>query len=85
MLKLIIVSIILLGTAFLAIGFNIFFRKGKKFPETEVGRNKNIRELDIHCPKCDEIKRFREMRKKKINPKKLKLLPDDSSAINSKN
>jgi len=58
------------------IGVNILFRKDGKFPETEVGRNKKMKDLGITCPKCDEMYAWREMnkrRRKQINPSELKL------------
>ena len=64
----------MVGIAFLALGFNIFFRKGKDFPETEVGKNKNMRDLGISCVKCEEIKRYKKTRKLKINPKELTII-----------
>ena len=46
--------------SFLAIGFNIFFRK-KKFPVTSVGGNKEMRKLGLSCAKHEELKCRREI------------------------
>lgn len=69
-----LITIILVAFAFVALGVGIFFRKEGKFPETEVGHNKHMRELGIYCAKCEERRNWREFKKKqqpKINPKKL--------------
>lgn len=62
MLQVLLISIVLVGIAFLALGLNIFFTK-RSFPETEVGHNKKMKELGISCAKCDEWKSFRKKRK----------------------
>ncbi|HRW63870.1 MAG TPA: hypothetical protein P5132_10290 [Bacteroidales bacterium] len=54
----------LLTIAFLGMGFNIFFRKNKKFPQTSVGKNKDMRKLGLSCAKHEEIRCRREMDKK---------------------
>jgi hypothetical protein len=75
-MELFFVAIILVGIAFAAIGINIFFRKEGKFPETEVGRNSNMKRLGITCPKCDEMLAWREINRRKrtkIKPSELKL------------
>lgn len=61
-LKLILLVVGILGLAFLAMGFNIFFRK-KKFPEFEVGHNKDMRKLGIHCAKYEELKCHKKLKK----------------------
>jgi hypothetical protein len=56
MLKVLIISFILLGVAFLALAFRaLFFREGR-FPQTSIGKNKQMRELGITCVKHDELK-----------------------------
>jgi hypothetical protein len=45
-----ILTIILLGIVVLIMGVNIFFRK-KKFPETHVGHNKDMRRIGVVCAK----------------------------------
>jgi hypothetical protein len=53
----------LMGIAFIAMGFNVFFRKNKKFPETAIGKNKNMRKLGVSCARTEEIKCRREVSK----------------------
>jgi hypothetical protein len=75
-MKTILAAIILISLSFLALGIRIFFRRNGKFPETEIGRNKKMRELNITCIKCDELRQWNEAknkRKVKINPSKLKI------------
>jgi hypothetical protein len=71
-----LLSIGLIGFAFLALGVGVFFLPKRKFPETEVGHNKHMRELQITCAKCDEKRKWKEMKKKKasaIKPMELKI------------
>jgi hypothetical protein len=51
-----LLTIALVGLAFAGLGINILFRKNGKFPETEVGSNKNMKNLGITCTKQDEMK-----------------------------
>ncbi len=55
-----ILTIVLVAGAFAGLGLNILFRKNGKFPQTEVGSNKNMRNLGISCTKQDEMKVFRQ-------------------------
>ncbi len=69
-------SVIVVMVSFLLIGFNIIFLK-RKFPETSVGHNKNMRKLGITCVKCEELARIKTQKNKlKINPKELKIAFD---------
>ncbi|MCX6223235.1 MAG: hypothetical protein NTV01_00525 [Bacteroidia bacterium] len=60
LLTLFLITIVLVALAFAGLGFSIFFRKNGKFPQTEVGNNKNMKNLGITCTKQDEMKIFRE-------------------------
>lgn len=53
-LKLIGIAIVLIALVFIGLGFNIFFLK-KKFPETEVGHNKEMRKRGIKCTRTEEL------------------------------
>ncbi|HKL08972.1 MAG TPA: hypothetical protein VJ896_09365 [Bacteroidales bacterium] len=55
----------LMVIAIIAMGFNVFFRKNKKFPETSVGKNKDMRKLGLSCAKHEEIRCRREIDKLK--------------------
>ncbi len=82
-MEVVLLAIGIVAVSFVALGFNIFFVKGKTFPETEVGKNKDMRRMGIYCVKCEENRKFREAKKKlaakNINPQNLKI---DLSAIN---
>lgn len=54
----------ILSIALLAMGFNVFFRKNKKFPQSSIGHNKEMRKLGITCARSSEIKCRREVDKK---------------------
>lgn len=45
------VAAVVLGLCFLGLGFNIFFRKNGKFPETEIGQNREMKKRGIRCAK----------------------------------
>jgi len=75
-MKIFILAAILVTLAFIALGIRIFFQRAGKFPETEVGHNRAIRDLGITCAKCDERQRWKRMqrnRKPKIHPSELKI------------
>lgn len=84
-MEIVLLSVGLVGIAFLALGVNVFFRKDGQFPETEVGKNKHMRELGIFCTKCEEGKSYRKMKRKlaakNINP--LNLTMDVSGQKNA--
>jgi hypothetical protein len=53
-IKVIFLVIVILSIAFIALGFNIFFRN-KKFPQTSVGKNKDMAKLGLSCAKHEEV------------------------------
>ncbi len=69
-LKLISLSIILLGIAFIGFATQILFKnlilnKKGKFPQISIGKNKNMRKLGLRCAKCEEIKSCKTKKLKK--------------------
>jgi len=56
-------SIILVTLAVMGLGLNELFSKTRKFPETSVGHNLEMRKRGITCAKQDEIKQFNLTRK----------------------
>lgn len=58
MIKLFLVAAVLMMIALLALGFRLFFIKNGKFPETEIGHNREMRKRGIYCPRTmDKIER----------------------------
>lgn len=51
MIKTLILTLIIVGIAFLGLCFNLVFRK-KPFPETHVGHNKEMKKRGIMCVKA---------------------------------
>jgi len=49
-LKLILITIFLIGIAFVGFGVQVFFSKKKKFPDTKIGHNKEMKDRQIYCP-----------------------------------
>lgn len=48
-IKLLVISILFLGLALLGMSLGILLKPGGRFPETHVGRNKEMRKLGIKC------------------------------------
>lgn len=71
MLQLIIIASVIVAIALVLLGINIYVF-GKKFPETEVGKNKNMMKLGLSCPSCEERARFKKLRPVKLDVVSLK-------------
>ena len=72
MLKLLVIVVLVVALAFVLLGINIFLFR-RKFPETEVGRNRDMKKLGLACPHCEERKRIRKILKPAgIRPENLK-------------
>lgn len=54
--RIFVAAIILVGFCVVGLGFNIFFRKNGKFPETEISSNKEMKKRGIRCVKEEEMK-----------------------------
>ena len=55
-MEILIAAILLVGLCVVGLGVNIFFRKGGKFPETEISSNKEMKKLGIRCAKEEEMR-----------------------------
>jgi len=53
-LKVLLLSIILLAISMVFLATQMILKKGGRFPNTSIGKNKHMRELGITCPKCEE-------------------------------
>ncbi len=60
----IIVFAIVLALCMAGLGISMLLRKNGKFPETEVGSNKNMRKLGITCAKQDEMRKWKKAKRK---------------------
>jgi hypothetical protein len=54
-IKLLIISVLFLGFAVAGLGIRILLKPGGRFPETHVGRNKEMRKLGIKCAQKTDI------------------------------
>ena len=54
-LKVLILSVIMLGIAFIGLAFRILFVREGRFPETSVGKNKELRERGLNCARHEEM------------------------------
>jgi len=52
---------LVLGLCFLGLGVKIFFSKKGKFPETEVGRNEEMRKRGIVCTRQAEVAQWKKL------------------------
>jgi len=53
-IKLFLITIVIMAIAFLGLGVQTFFSKKKKFPETKIGHNKQMRKNKIFCYKTQQ-------------------------------
>lgn len=66
-IKLLIPAVLIVGIAGIFLGIRMLVQKNGKFPETEVGHNKEMRKLGITCAKAEEIKCRRDIDKGRID------------------
>lgn len=72
MIKLLGLVILVVALAFVLLGVNIFLFR-RKFPETEVGSNRHMKDLGLTCPHCEERKHHkRTLKSFSIRPEKLR-------------
>jgi hypothetical protein len=71
MFQIIVITAVIVALSVLLLGINIFIL-GRKFPETEVGKNKHMVSLGIKCPHCEERARYGKKRPLKLHPAYLK-------------
>jgi hypothetical protein len=60
-IKLMIPAMLIVAVALVFLGIRMLIQKNGKFPETEVGHNKEMRKLGIICAKAEEIKCRRDI------------------------
>ncbi len=52
--KVLLAAVVFIGLCVVGLCFNILFRKGGKFPESDIGRNPELRKRGIRCIGEDE-------------------------------
>ena len=55
MMKVFLAALVLVGLCLVGLCFNIIFRKGGQFPQTEIESNENMKRLGIKCAKAEEM------------------------------
>jgi hypothetical protein len=63
MVKLLLLSLLIVSLALLGMAITLLIRKNGKFPDSSVGKNKEMRKLGIHCARHEEIKCRRDIDK----------------------
>ncbi len=58
MWKVLLAAVVLVGAGVFGMCFNILFRKGGEFPQSDVGSNENMRKMGIRCMKEEEDERL---------------------------
>lgn len=62
-LQLLVISSILLAVMLLFMGIKILVKKNGKFPNSSVEANPALRKMGITCPKAEEIRCFKGLKK----------------------
>ncbi len=63
-MSLFIITVVILAITVFLFSFNIIFRKDGKFPESEIGHNKEMRKLGLMCAKSQEKMLWKKSDKK---------------------
>ncbi|MDP3437939.1 MAG: hypothetical protein Q8S04_11915 [Bacteroidales bacterium] len=53
-MSLFIITVAIIAISVFLMSFNIIFRKNGKFPDSEIGHNKEMRKLGLMCAKSEE-------------------------------
>ncbi len=53
-MQLLVITIFLIAFCVFLLSFNILFKKDGKFPESEIGKNRELRKLGLMCAKSQE-------------------------------
>ena len=74
-MKVFLLALAVVAVCVLGMCFNIIFRKDGKFPEYEVGANKDMKRMGIKCVRQEEAERMRRQR----SGKDVKIIDCDES------
>ncbi len=64
--KVFLVVLVIVALCFLGLGVQTFFSKKKKFPDYEVGHNKEMRKRGIYCMRTQQMIIDKELIKKRL-------------------
>lgn len=71
MLKVLLLTIVLMGLIMLGLAVQIILKKNGKFPNTHIGGNKHMKDLGVTCvqtyDKIEQAKARKELRFKKLS------------------
>lgn len=79
-LKVILTGIVILGLCVFGLCFNIIFRKDGKFPDGEIGRNKELRKRGIICMREEDERIWGKSKQIRVTGRKKKTAPDTECA-----
>ncbi len=77
-LKVILIGVLVLGLCVFGMCFNIIFKKDGKFPDGEIGRNKELRKRGIICMREEDEKIWGKSKQIRVTGKKKKFAPDSN-------
>lgn len=65
--KTLLIALILVALGFAGLAITILIKKGGKFPQTSIGKNKEMGRRGIHCVKHEELNKHRQRIKNQID------------------
>lgn len=60
LIKLFIIVLILVGLSLIALSIGILLRRGGRFPEIHIGRNRHMKDRGIHCANTTDANERRD-------------------------
>lgn len=67
LLTVFIIVVILLGLSLVGLGISLLIKKNGKFPETHIGKNKEMKKRNIHCANTTDYLERQNYKPMKIN------------------
>lgn len=70
LIKLFVIIVILVGLSLVGLGIGMLLKKGGKFPETHIGKNKNMKDRGVTCANTtdrNERKNYKPVNIEKLN------------------
>lgn len=68
-MEIILLSLVIVGLSVFLLSFNVIFRKDGKFPDKEIGSNKELRKKGLMCAKSEEKILWKKKRNGSLNIK----------------